>query len=137
MTGNRETLSIETHSRDCLVDLTARIGEAVARSGIRDGLCHVFCPHTTAGLTINEHADPDVAADLLVILDRLVPLRGGYRHAEGNSAAHAKALLCGQALQVVIENGRLQLGTWQGIFFCEFDGPQSRSVRLSFWPGTP
>ena len=107
-------------------DITARVAEAVAASGIGDGLCVVFCPHTTAAITINENADPDVVHDLLLGLDAAFPDRREFRHGEGNSAAHLKAGCLGASETVVIRKGSLLLGTWQGIYFCEFDGPRSR-----------
>ncbi|MDI9569861.1 MAG: secondary thiamine-phosphate synthase enzyme YjbQ [Pseudomonadota bacterium] len=121
-------LTVKTSSRFEMIDITERIREIVAKERIRDGLCLIFVPHTTAAVTINENADPDVPKDMLDILDRLVPLRGGYRHGEGNAAAHAKASLVGPSEMALIDDNRLVLGTWQGIFFCEFDGPRSRKV---------
>jgi secondary thiamine-phosphate synthase enzyme len=103
----------------------------VSALGLRDGVVTVFAPHTTAGLTINEHADPDVAADLAAALDRMVPWDAGYEHAEGNAAAHVKASLVGSSVRVLVAGGRLRLGTWQGIFFCEFDGPREREVWVA------
>ena len=126
-----ERIEVRTTRRDEMVDLTHRIAEVVRRSGIESGTCVVFVPHTTAGVTINEHADPDVAADMLVALDRIVPWEGPWRHGEGNSAAHVKATLTGSTATIVIEGGTLQLGTWQGIFFCEFDGPRTRHVWVA------
>jgi secondary thiamine-phosphate synthase enzyme len=102
----------------------------VRESGIKQGVCHAFVPHTTAAVTINENADPDVPRDILAALDRIVPLAGNYRHAEGNSAAHVKASLFGSSQTVLIEDGSLILGTWQSIFFCEFDGPRTRKVLV-------
>jgi len=131
----RTTLSIATRARDEVVDLTAEVRRAVQASGVREGLCLVFCPHTTAGLTINEGYDPDVARDLLTVLDRLVPWSGGYRHDEGNSAAHVKALLCGPSQTVAVADGDLALGTWQALQFCEFDGPRNRQVVVSVLAG--
>lgn len=108
-------------------DITAQVQKAVTASGIADGVCHVYNPHTTAGLTINEGADPDVRTDILAALQKIVP-QIQYQHQEGNSPAHVMASLVGSSVTVFIENGRLQLGTWQKIFFCEFDGPRSRKV---------
>ena len=108
-------------------DITAQLQKAVTASTVVDGVCHVYNPHTTAGLTINEGADPDVQADILAALQKIVP-QIRYRHGEGNSPAHVMASLTGSSVTVFIENGRLQLGTWQKIFFCEFDGPRSRKV---------
>ena len=123
-------LSVATRQRSQLVDITAEVQRIVSSSGLVDGVAVIYCPHTTAGLTINEHADPDVAADLLESLERLVPWQAGYRHAEGNAAAHVKSALFGHSLTVPVEGGRLALGTWQGIFFCEFDGPRTRHVLV-------
>ena len=114
-----------------MVDLTRQVAEIVGSSGVSRGICTVFVPHTTAGVTINEHADPDVAGDLMAILDKLVPWTGPYAHSEGNSAAHLKSSLVGSSVRVIVEEGRLQLGTWQGIFFCEYDGPRSRQVWVT------
>jgi len=111
------------------VDVTLDVQAAVEKLGIEKGVVTVFVPHTTAGITINENADPSVQADILTILNRLVPLRDPeYRHGEGNSAAHVKASLVGSSVRVPVEGGRLCLGTWQGIYFCEFDGPRDRRV---------
>lgn len=122
--------TLQTSGRSQLIDITSRVREAVTASGIREGLCTIFIPHTTAAVTINENADPDVARDFLYELDKIVPWQDGYRHAEGNSAAHLKSSLIGVSEQVLIENGRLMLGTWQGIYFCEFDGPRTRRVLV-------
>ena len=125
-----EAFRVNTSKRDELLDLTAQIQEVVLQSGVRSGVCTVFVPHTTAGVTINEHADDDVARDILASLDRLVPWRDDYRHGEGNSAAHIKASLMGSSVTVLVEEGSLVLGAWQGIFFAEFDGPRSRKVYV-------
>ncbi|HOG22873.1 MAG TPA: secondary thiamine-phosphate synthase enzyme YjbQ [Flexilinea sp.] len=122
--------TLQTSGRSQLIDITSRVREAVTASGIREGLCTIFIPHTTAAVTINENADPDVVRDFLYELDKIVPWQDGYRHAEGNSAAHLKSSLIGVSEQVFIENGRLMLGTWQGIYFCEFDGPRTRRVLV-------
>ena len=121
-------LEIRTRQRAEFLDITSRVQEAVHAAGITQGLATVFVPHTTAGITINENADPDVVADILDTLERLAPRRGDYRHTEGNADSHVKASLMGSSVQVLIENGRLALGTWQGIYFCEFDGPRKREV---------
>jgi secondary thiamine-phosphate synthase enzyme len=123
-----ETLEIHTPRREILVRLTAELNGLVAAKGWRDGALVVFCPHTTAGLTVNEDADPDVAADMVAALARLLPREADYRHAEGNSDAHVKAALVGPSLTLIVEGGRIQLGTWQGIFLCEWDGPRNREV---------
>jgi secondary thiamine-phosphate synthase enzyme len=129
-----ETLTIKTDRREQFVAVTAKIEELIGRNGWKDGLLHVHCPHTTAGLTVNENADPDVVRDMLVTLARLVPQRGDYRHSEGNSDAHVKASLMGTGLTLMVEGGEIRLGTWQGVFFCEFDGPRTRQVWVR-WMG--
>ena len=121
-------LTVKTSTRIEMLDITARIEEIIGKAGVRDGICHIFVPHTTAAITINENADPDVARDIISVLDELIPRHGPYRHREGNSAAHVQASLLGASETVMIENGRLVLGTWQGIYFCEFDGPRTRKV---------
>jgi secondary thiamine-phosphate synthase enzyme len=128
-------LTVKTHSQTELVDITAEIGRMVAKSGVRQGLCMVYVPHTTAGVTINESADPSVRADLLMVLNQLVPWRADYLHLEGNSPAHVKSTLVGASQTIAIENGAPVLGTWQGIFFCEFDGPRQRKVHLRIMEG--
>jgi secondary thiamine-phosphate synthase enzyme len=129
------TLSVRTGSRIEFVDLTSQIQETVRKSGVTEGLCQVFVPHTTAAVTINEHADPAVKADILMVLNRLVRDEESYRHLEGNAPAHVKASLIGPSLTVLVSDGRLVLGTWQGIFFCEFDGPRSRRVHVKVVAG--
>ncbi len=126
-----DTFSVRTGSRSDMVDITRKVAGVVEDSGATSGVCVVYVPHTTAGVTINEAADPDVARDIISALDKLVPWRDNYAHAEGNSAAHLKASLIGSSLSVPFENGRLQLGTWQGVFFCEYDGPRNRNVHVS------
>ncbi len=128
------TIELNTSSRTQLVDITRQVQEIVSRSGLADGLAVVCSMHTTAGVTINENADPDVGSDLLATLERLVPRRGPYAHAEGNSDAHVKASLMGLSASVPVERGRLALGTWQGIYFCEFDGPRRRRVYVRLLP---
>ena len=123
-----EGISIKTNSRVELIDITDRIQALVLKSKIKSGVCQVFCPHTTAGLTINENADPSVRRDITDTLSKLVPANAGYSHREGNADSHVKSSLLGSALTVFIENDRLCLGTWQGIYFCESDGPRSREV---------
>jgi len=122
--------SVKTRSRTQLVDITREVAKAVADEGLQSGAALIYCPHTTAGITINENADPDVVTDLEGALDRLVPWDGPYRHGEGNSAAHVKSTLVGASETVPVEGGRLALGTWQGIYFCEFDGPRTRRVQV-------
>lgn len=112
-------------------NITPQVQETVRASGVREGLCVVYCPHTTAGMTINENADPDVASDMLLALDDLFPDRPEYRHAEGNTTAHLKASFVGSSVTVPITEGRLALGVWQGIYFCEFDGPRSRTYTIT------
>ena len=111
-----------------MIDITSPVQEAVGRSGVGDGLCHVFCPHTTAGLVVNEGADPDVRADLLNALGRLAPADGSYAHAEGNADAHILSTLTGTSVRILVRGGELDLGRWQAVFFCEFDGPRRREV---------
>ncbi len=126
------TISINTRDRSEMTDITSKVEGELKRSGLKDGVCFVFVPHTTAGITINEGADPSVVADIQTTLNKLVPWEGSYRHLEGNSAAHIKSSLMGSSVIVLVESGRLKLGTWQGIFFCEFDGPRSRKVYMKF-----
>ena len=121
-------ISVKSRSRNEFINITQEVQNVVNKSGIKDGVCHIFVPHTTAGITINEAADPDVVEDIQRQLDKIAPADGNYRHAEGNSDAHIKASITGSSQAVFIENGRLKLGTWQGIFFCEFDGPRNRKV---------
>jgi secondary thiamine-phosphate synthase enzyme len=128
-------LTVKTRSQTELVDITADVGRSVTESGVREGLCILYVPHTTAAVTINESADPSVRADILMVLNRIVPWQGDYRHTEGNSPAHIKAALVGASQTVAIQNGALALGTWQGIFFCEFDGPRQRKVHLRILEG--
>jgi len=123
-----EKISIKTDSRVDLIDITERVQTIVSRSEIKEGMCFLFSPHTTAGLTINENADPSVRRDIINTLNKLVPEGVDYAHAEGNSDSHIKSCLFGSSLTVFIEQGRLALGVWQGVFFCESDGPRSRQV---------
>jgi secondary thiamine-phosphate synthase enzyme len=123
-------VSVPTGSRVQLLDVTRQVAEELSRSKVRNGMCYVYVPHTTAGVTINENADPDVVTDILNGLEKMVPARGNYRHAEGNSDAHIKASLMGFSCMVPIIDGRLALGTWQGIYFCDFDGPRSRKMLI-------
>ncbi|MBN2207095.1 MAG: YjbQ family protein [Candidatus Aminicenantes bacterium] len=128
-------LEIRTRAREELVDITSQVREAVRRAGCSEGLCFVYVPHTTAAVTINECADPDVAADILTVLKKAVPDTLAYRHGEGNSSAHAKTALVGSSAGVIVENGSLALGTWQGVFLCEFDGPRNRKVWVRVLDG--
>ena len=123
-------LEINTKATAELVDITAVVQRTVREKGMQSGVCHVFVPHTTAGLTLNENWDPDVRGDMLMELDKIVPWRDNYRHGEGNSAAHIKASLMGFSQTVLVEDGRLVLGSWQGIYLAEFDGPRRRRVLV-------
>ena len=125
-----QTLSVKTDRRTQLVDVTAQVQKAVAASNVADGICYLYVPHTTAAITINECADPDVARDVEGALDRLVPVSGSYRHNEGNSDSHVKSILVGASQTVFVHGGKLALGRWQGIFFCEFDGPRDRKLNV-------
>jgi secondary thiamine-phosphate synthase enzyme len=125
-----ETIQVNTPDHSVMVDITDLIIRKVQESDVRSGLCVVYVPHTTAGITINEGADPAVVEDILAALDRLVPWKGPYRHMEGNTAAHVKASLMGNSTKIIIDNGRLALGTWERIFLCEFDGPRTRKLRI-------
>jgi len=126
------SFDVRTHSRDELIDITALVAEAVHDAGVAEGTVTVYVPHTTAGLTINENADPDVVHDILASLDKAVPWRQSfYLHGEGNSAAHAKSVIVGCSATIPVRGGRMALGTWQGIFFCEFDGPRTRHVMVT------
>jgi secondary thiamine-phosphate synthase enzyme len=126
-----ETITVETSVREQFVDVTRDVGDVVRSSGVRDGWALVFCPHTTAGVCINESADPDVARDVLASLGGLCPRDASWRHAEGNADAHAKAVLVGPSQTIPVQGGSLVLGTWQGVFFCEFDGPRRRDLLVS------
>jgi secondary thiamine-phosphate synthase enzyme len=123
-----QTLRVKTNRRTEFVDVTKEIQSAITESATKNGVCHLYVPHTTAAITINEHADPDVARDVEGIFDRLVPERGPYKHIEGNSDSHMKAILVGATLTIFIVDDKLALGRWQGIFFCEFDGPRDRKL---------
>ena len=123
-----QKLRLHTTTRNVMLDVTPEVQKAVERSGVSGGLACVFTPHTTAAVTVNEHADPDVARDMLAALGKLVPQEGDYRHCEENSDSHIKSALVGCSQTVIIEDGRLLLGRWQGIFFCEFDGPREREL---------
>lgn len=125
-----EKISIKTAKRIDLIDITGQIQNIVSKSKAKDGICFVFCPHTTAGLTINENADPQVKRDIINTLNKLVPDNAGYAHSEGNADSHIKSSLFGSALTIFIEDGQLAFGTWQGIYFCEGDGPRSREVWI-------
>jgi len=130
-----QTFQVRTSTQTELINITHSVREAVKKIGVEDGICIVFVPHTTAGVTINENADPDVIHDILMELNKIVPFKDQYRHTEGNSPAHIKTSLVGCSEIVLVESGRLVLGTWQGIFFCEFDGPRNRKVHVKVIPG--
>ncbi len=130
-----DLIEVRTPAHACLVDITGQVERFVSRSGIEEGLCCIFVPHTTAGVTINENADPTVRTDILKELDKIVPWRDDYDHSEGNAAAHIKSSLIGCSQVVFVSGGSLRLGTWQGIFLAEFDGPRARKVWLKLIPG--
>ena len=126
----KTTITVKTKAKTELIDITSDIQQLVRAQGLSEGLCMLYVPHTTAAVTINESADPSVRSDIRMVLDKIVPWEAGYRHMEGNSPAHVKATLVGASELIAIENGSLVLGTWQGIFFCEFDGPRSRKLHV-------
>ena len=128
-------LNVKTSRHTQMLDITREVQRAVTESGVRDGICTVFIPHTTAAVTINENEDPDVVRDFTMELNKIVPWEDGYHHMEGNSAAHLKSSMIGFSEQIIIEDGRLLLGTWQGIYFCEFDGPRSRKCYVKIMEG--
>ena len=123
-------LSVKTRQRTELVDITSDINRLIRKSGVAQGLCMLYVPHTTAAVTLNESADPSVKSDILMVLNEIIPWEANYRHMEGNSAAHIKTTLVGSSELIAIENNQLALGTWQGVFFCEFDGPRSRKLHV-------
>ena len=126
------TLSVKTNAQTEMLDITGQVQEAIKAEGFQNGICMLYVPHTTAGITINESADPSVRKDILMVLNQMVPWKADYRHMEGNSPAHVKSSLMGASQLVAVENGQMVLGTWQGIFFCEFDGPRTRKLLLKF-----
>jgi len=126
-----EKFTVHSTDRTSIIDITQQVQSIVRDSGIKNGICYVFIPHTTAGVTINENADPDVKSDMLMEINKVIPFQDSYQHMEGNSAAHIKASLFGNSETVFFTDGRLQLGTWQGIFFCEFDGSRTRQVWVN------
>ena len=126
--------TVRTNSRFEIKDITDQVKSLLREGSIKNGICYVFIPHTTAAVTINENADPDVPRDIIMELDKIIPLHDNYRHMEGNSAAHIKASMFGSSEMVIIENGDLVLGTWQSLFFCEFDGPRTRKVFVKLVP---
>ncbi|MEA1935331.1 MAG: secondary thiamine-phosphate synthase enzyme YjbQ [Thermodesulfobacteriota bacterium] len=129
-----EQLTVKTSSRFEMIDITNHVRSVLRESNVRGGICYVFVPHTTAAVTINENADPDVPRDIIMELDKVIPLHDNYRHMEGNSAAHIKSSLVGSSEMIFIEDGSLVLGTWQSLFFCEFDGPRTRKVFVKLVP---
>jgi len=133
--GKMKEFSVRTKLHCEFVNIDGEVQQVVERSGVTEGACHVFVPHTTAGITINENADPDVVRDITTVLDKLVPWRANYAHSEGNSAAHVKASMMGFEQTVLVRGGRLALGTWQSLYFCEFDGPRTRKVWVTVVPG--
>jgi len=130
-------VDIKTSSKVEFQEITAKVRDIVGGSGVKSGICYVFVPHTTAGVMVNEHADPSVVEDIAAQLDKMVPEHGNYRHLEGNSPAHIKVTIVGDSETLFIEDGSLALGTWQGIFFCEFDGPRNRHVLVKIVPDKP
>jgi len=118
-------------------EITRKVRDIVVTSGVQSGVCYLFVPHTTAGVTVNEHADPSVAEDIMAQLETMAPQNGNYRHMEGNAPAHIKASLMGSSKSLLIEDGKIVLGTWQGIFFCEFDGPRNRTLLIKIMPDKP
>jgi secondary thiamine-phosphate synthase enzyme len=127
-----KVINITTQAREEIMDITAEVASAVKQEGLKDGLCLVYVPHTTASVAVNENADPTVKSDVLMALRHVVPDNLPYRHSEGNSPAHVKAVLAGSSVALIVEDGRLRLGTWQGVYFCEFDGPRRRQVWVKF-----
>ena len=128
-------LSVKTSTKTELIDITSKIAKCVKESGVSEGLCMLYVPHTTAAVTINESADPSVRGDIMMVLNQIVPWDANYKHLEGNSPAHVKSTLVGASELVAIKNGSLVLGTWQGLFFCEFDGPRSRKLHVRILAG--
>ncbi len=130
-----EVITVTTHSRNEMIDITSKVREVVRKSGIKEGICVIYTAHTTAAITINENADPAVPHDITNFLNKLVPPHAGYKHAEGNSDSHIKTTLVSPSMTVIIHEGQLLLGTWQGIFFCEYDGPRTRKVYVKVVEG--
>ena len=135
MAADVKEFRVSSRQRDELIDITDQVQSAVSESGINEGMCFVFVPHTTAAVTINEGADPAVKRDILTHLDKIIPHTGGYAHLEGNAAAHIKTTIVGPSETIFVGDGQLVLGTWQSIYFCEFDGPRSRRVYVRVTPG--
>ena len=134
MLARRMILTLKSRSQTEMIDVTAMVQDAVRSAAMTDGLCLLYVPHTTAAVTINESADPSVREDVVMVLNRIVPWEAAYRHLEGNSPAHVKASLIGSSVLIAVENRRLVLGTWQGLFFCEFDGPRTRKLHVRLIP---
>jgi secondary thiamine-phosphate synthase enzyme len=130
-----DILEIRTGKRVEFIDVTERLNSLIRSSGIKNGVCFIHIPHTTAAITINENADPDVTSDIISKINKLIPSNDNYSHMEGNSDAHIKSSLFGQTLNLIIENGKLLLGIWQGVYFCEFDGPRTRKIYVKFFTG--
>jgi secondary thiamine-phosphate synthase enzyme len=130
-----QTFQVKTSKQTEFIDITRSVQEAVKKTGMEEGICFIFIPHTTAAVTINENADPSVSQDIIMELNKVVPFQDRYQHLEGNSPAHIKASLIGCSQTVFVESGKLALGTWQGIFFCEFDGPRNRNVYVKVISG--
>jgi len=126
----KQTITVKTHSKVEFIEITAAVEDTIRSQGVDGGVCMLFVPHTTAAITINESADPSVQADILMVLNKIVPWKEAYRHLEGNAPAHIKASIIGISEIIAVERGRLRLGMWQGVFFCEFDGPRSRKVDI-------
>jgi secondary thiamine-phosphate synthase enzyme len=133
--GEVYTFGVKSGQHTAMIDITREVKNLVRESGIKSGICVVYIPHTTAGITINENADPDVIRDFLMEMDKLIPLSDGYHHCEGNSAAHIKSSMMGFSQTIIIEDGRLLMGTWQGIYFMEFDGPRIRKIYVKIIEG--
>ncbi len=129
-----KTITVKTHSQTELIDITSEIQSFLKSENFADGICMLYVPHTTAGITINESADPSVRRDILMVLNQIVPWKADYRHMEGNSPAHVKTSLMGSSELIAVENGYMVLGTWQGIFYCEFDGPRTRKLHIKLVP---
>lgn len=125
-----KTLNIKSKSKVEFIDITEEVNKIIKESNIKSGLCYLYVPHTTAGITVNEGADPSVKRDIIITLNRIIPFEGDYQHMEGNSAAHIKSTIVGVSLNLIVEDGKLFLGTWQSVYFCEFDGPRHRRVLI-------
>jgi secondary thiamine-phosphate synthase enzyme len=133
--GEVYTFGVRSSNQTAMIEITKEVQNLVKESGVRNGICIVYVPHTTAGITINENADPDVIRDFLMVMNKLIPMSDGYHHSEGNSAAHIKSSMMGFSQTIIIEAGRLLMGTWQGIYFMEFDGPRIRKIHVKIIEG--